>query len=127
MRSRRGRFVTVLTNLCALPLAAYGSDVATSGTGGSGDSECASFVPPKTPPWKPVTVRFTNTHKTPYDLVGGGGRSDDAFSITDAKGKSLPDAAGSGPINGPATVSGAELEATALLADGTDTSVDVAC
>ena len=37
-----------------------------------------------------------------------------------------PDAAGSCPINGPATVSGMELKVTAPFAAGTDTSVDIA-
>jgi hypothetical protein len=224
MRFRRDLLVPLLAGLRALPLAACSSDVSTGGAGGAGGAECASFLPPETPPWTPVTVRFTNTHKTPYYLVGGGGCSGDAFSITDAGGKTLPstsgacgltcaalqtsscvcaadcalspiifiapggtlsvtwpgsiftettmpagcfdnamcadkcltegaptgnltftaslwtsvegcdpaqcmcapDAAGSCPINGPATVAGTELKATAPFAAGTDTSVDIA-
>src|SRR4051812_6283431 len=109
MPSRCGRLVTVLTSLCALSLAACGSDVATGGTGASDGSERTSPVPPKTPPWKPVTVHFTNTHKAPY-YRGGGGCSGDAFSITDAKGRILPSSS----------------KATAPFAAGTDTSVEIA-
>jgi hypothetical protein len=94
MRFRVRPFFACFTSFWALSLAACGSDVATGGTGGSGGAACASFLPPPTPPWKPVAVHFTNTHKTPFYLAGGGGCAGDPFSLTDVEGKSVRSSSG---------------------------------
>lgn len=88
MRLRSPSVFALFTTLGVFALAACGSNVATGGSGGG--AACASFLPPEGPPWKPVTVRFTNTQKVPLYLgnVGGCGGGD-PFTITDANGTVL--------------------------------------